>query len=85
MFLTGIYTSVNEQTVEIRKWYELMITIQADHRVHVGTVDSFQRDIERYHGTVDERISDHEYRIRELESDIPTLRLLLIEPDKKDK
>src|SRR6056297_1363085 len=68
LFLTGIYDSINNQTAEIKKWYELMINIQAEQRIQSIDMDSLRKSIEDHRTTTDIALDEHEGRLRALET-----------------
>jgi len=70
LFLTGIYDSINNQTAEIKKWYELMINIQAEQRIQSIDLESLKNSMENYQNHSSFRLEDHEGRIRALEIEI---------------
>jgi len=70
LFLTGIYDSINNQTAEIKKWYELMINIQAEQRIQSIDLESLKNSMENHQNHSTYRIEDHEGRIRALEIEI---------------
>ena len=70
LFLTGIYDSINNQTAEIKKWYELMINIQAEQRIQSIDLESLKNSMENHQNHSTFRLEDHEGRIRALEIEI---------------
>lgn len=70
LFLTGIYDSINNQTAEIKKWYELMINIQAEQRIQSIDLESLKNSMENHQNHSTFRLEDHEGRIRALEFEI---------------
>jgi hypothetical protein len=67
LFLTGIYDSVNKQTDEIRKWYELMVNIQADMKIRDVDLETMQLNLKEHTDKAGVTFGDHERRIRDLE------------------
>jgi hypothetical protein len=70
LFLTGIYDSINNQTAEIKKWYELMINIQAEQRIQSIDLETLKNSMETHQNHSTFRLEDHEGRIRALEIEI---------------
>jgi len=70
LFLTGIYDSINNQTAEIKKWYELMINIQAEQRIQSIDLETLKNSMENHQNHSTFRLEDHEGRIRALEIEI---------------
>ena len=70
LFLTGIYDSINNQTAEIKKWYELMINIQAEQRIQSLDLESLKHTLDDHQENATTRMDAHESRIRELELEI---------------
>ena len=70
LFLTGIYDSINNQTAEIKKWYELMINIQAEQRIQSIDLESLKNTLDNHQTQSTVRLEDHEGRIRALELEI---------------
>ena len=68
LFLTGIYDSINNQTAEIKKWYELMINIRAEQRIQSIDLDALKKSIDDHQTTTDVTLDEHEGRIRALET-----------------
>jgi hypothetical protein len=68
LFLTGIYDSINNQTAEIKKWYELMINIRAEQRIQSIDLDALKKSIDDHQSTTDMTLDEHEGRIRTLET-----------------
>jgi hypothetical protein len=68
--LTGIYDSINNQTAEIKKWYELMINIQAEQRIQSIDLETLKNSMENHQNHSTFRLEDHEGRIRALEIEI---------------
>lgn len=74
LFLTGIYDSVNKQTEEIKRWYQIMVNIQADQRIQSVDIKSLRmnlNELNRDIGQTDHTLQEHHDRIRELEYGIP--------------
>src|SRR6056297_4257577 len=67
LFLTGIYDSINNQTAEIKKWYELMINIQAEQRIQSIDLETLKNTLDNHHTQSTVRLEEHEGRIRALE------------------
>ena len=72
LFLTGIYDSINNQTAEIKKWYELMINIRAEQRIQSIDLDALKKSIDRQQSTLDITLDEYEGRIRTLETVVTT-------------
>ena len=70
LFLTGIYDSINNQTAEIKKWYELMINLQAEQRIQSIDLESLKKSIETQQSTTTITLEEHEGRLRALEIEI---------------
>ncbi|PWN06100.1 hypothetical protein [Rhodohalobacter mucosus] len=70
LFLTGIYDSINNQTAEIKKWYELMINIQAEQRIQSIDLESLKKSIETHQSSTTITLEEHEGRLRALEIEI---------------
>jgi hypothetical protein len=70
LFLTRIYDSINNQTAEIKKWYELMINIRAEQRIQSIDLESLKNSMENHQNQSTFRLEDHEDRIRALEIEI---------------
>lgn len=70
LFLTGIYDSINNQTAEIKKWYELMINIQAEQRIQSIDLESLKKSIETNQSSTTITLEEHEGRLRALEIEI---------------
>ncbi|MEX2352208.1 MAG: hypothetical protein WD529_07225 [Balneolaceae bacterium] len=74
LFLTGIYDSVNKQTEEIKRWYQIMVNIQADQRIQSVDIESLRMNLDELNkniGQTDHTLQEHHDRIRELEYGIP--------------
>jgi len=67
LFLTGIYDSINNQTAEIKKWYELMIGINEKVKVQADNLHRLEKSLETHVQRTDGRFMDHNSRIRSLE------------------
>ncbi|MBD3617706.1 MAG: hypothetical protein HUJ22_14200 [Gracilimonas sp.] len=67
LFLTGIYDSINNQTAEIKRWYELMINIRAEQKIQGVDLESLKQSIETYRTKTDQELNNHEQRIQSLE------------------
>jgi hypothetical protein len=74
LFLSGIYDSLNTQTQEIRKWYELMLNLQADQRVQEVDMKNIHDSLLDYRQEFNSKHTDHEGRIRTLEYDMAPYR-----------
>ena len=70
LFLTGIYDSINNQTAEIKKWYELMINIRAEQKIQGIDLESLKKSLDEHQHHATYRLEDHEGRIRALEIEI---------------
>ena len=68
LFLTGIYDSINNQTAEIKKWYELMINIRAEQRIQSIDLDALKKSIDDHQATTIITFDEHEGRLRALET-----------------
>lgn len=67
LFLTGIYDSINNQTAEIKRWYELMINIRAEQKIQGVDLESIKESIESLQSKTDQELTNHEQRIQSLE------------------
>ncbi len=67
LFLTGIYDSINNQTAEIKRWYELMINIRAEQKIQGVDLESLKQSIETFQSKTDQELTNHEQRIQSLE------------------
>jgi len=70
LFLTGIYDSINNQTAEIKKWYELMINIRAEQRIQSIDLETMRISLETHQSATKTTLKEHEGRIRALEIEI---------------
>ncbi|MGF1670173.1 MAG: hypothetical protein ACFCU6_06975 [Balneolaceae bacterium] len=70
LFLTGIYDSINNQTAEIKKWYELMINIRAEQKIQGVDLESLKKSLDDHQNLSTYRLQDLEGRIRALEIEI---------------
>ena len=70
LFLTGIYDSINNQTAEIKKWYELMIGINEKVKVQADNLSKLEKSLETHVERTDNRFEDHNKRIRSIEFEI---------------
>ena len=70
LFLTGIYDSINNQTAEIKKWYELMIGIKETVKAQTNNLDRLQENLENHIDKTDFQFRDHNDRIRILEFEV---------------
>ena len=75
LFLTGIYDSINNQTAEIKKWYELMIGINEKVKVQADNLHRLEKSLETHFQRTDGRFEDHNQRIRSIEFEIIPRRL----------
>jgi len=67
LFLTGIYDSINNQTAEIKKWYQLMIGINEKVKVQADNLHRLEKSLETHVQHADERFKDQNRRIRSIE------------------
>ncbi len=67
LFLTGIYDSINNQTAEIKKWYELMIGINEKVKVQADNLHRLEKSLETHVQHADERFKDQNRRLRSIE------------------
>lgn len=67
LFLTGIYDSINTQTAEIKKWYQIMVNLQAEQKIQSVDVEMLKKSIDQHRSNSTVRHDDHESRIRILE------------------
>jgi hypothetical protein len=67
LFLTGIYDSINNQTTEIKRWYELMINIQAEQRIQGVDLELIKESIENFQIETNQELDNHQQRIQSLE------------------
>ena len=70
LFLTGIYDSINNQTAEIKKWYQLMIGINEKVKVQADNLSKLEKSLETHVQRTDSRFDDHNQRIRSIEFEI---------------
>jgi len=70
LFLTGIYDSINTQTAEIKRWYQLMVNLQAEQKIQSADLHELKKAIERHQARATVRLDEHEGRIRALEFEI---------------
>src|SRR6056297_3181470 len=70
LFLTGIYDSINNQTAEIKKWYQLMIGISEKVKVQADNLHRLEKSLETHVQRTDEVFDDHNQRIRSIEFEI---------------
>lgn len=70
LFLTGIYDSINNQTAEIKKWYELMIGINEKVKVQANNLSKLEKSLETHLERTDGRFNDHNKRIRMIEFEV---------------
>ncbi len=84
LFLTGIYDSINNQTAEIKKWYELMIGISEKVKVQADNLSKLEKSLEAHVQRTDGRFDDHNQRIRSIEFEIIPRRLNRLKPLTKE-
>jgi len=70
LFLTGIYDSINNQTAEIKKWYELMINIRAEQKIQGIDLESLKESLDEHQRHATYRLDEYDGRIRALEIEI---------------
>ncbi len=70
LFLTGIYDSINNQTAEIKKWYQLMIGINEKVKVHANNLSKLEESLETHVQRTDDRFNNHNKRIRTIEFEV---------------
>ena len=70
LFLTGIYESINNQTAEIKKWYELMINIRAEQKIQGIDLESLKESLDEHQRHATYRLDEYDGRIRALEIEI---------------
>ncbi|SHG40148.1 hypothetical protein SAMN05443144_12718 [Fodinibius roseus] len=70
LFLTGIYDSINNQTAEIKKWYDLMIGINEKVKVQANNLNKLEKSLETHVQRTDGRFNDHNKRIRTIEFEV---------------
>jgi hypothetical protein len=75
LFLTGIYDSINNQTAEIKKWYELMIGINETVKVQADNLHRLEKNLETHVQRTDDIFDDHNQRIRSIEFEIIPRRI----------
>ncbi len=75
LFLTGIYDSINNQTAEIKKWYELMIGINEKVKVQANNLSKLEESLETHVRRTNGRFEDHNQRIRSIEFEIIPRRI----------
>lgn len=75
LFLTGIYDSINNQTAEIKKWYQLMIGINEKVKVQADNLSKLEKSLETHAQRTDGRFDEHNKRIRSIEFEIIPRRL----------
>ena len=75
LFLTGIYDSINNQTAEIKKWYELMIGINEKVKVQADNLSKLEKSLETHVQRTDGRFDDHNQRIRSIEFELIPRRI----------
>lgn len=84
LFLTGIYDSINNQTAEIKKWYELMIGINEKVKVQADNLNKLEKSLETHVQRTDGRFNDHNRRIRSIEFKIIPRRIHQYKSTKED-
>lgn len=84
LFLTGIYDSINNQTAEIKKWYELMIGINEKVKVQADNLNKLEKSLETHVQRTDSRFDDHNQRIRSIEFEIIPRRIHQLKPITKE-
>lgn len=67
LFLTGIYDSINNQTAEIKRWYELMINIQAEQKIQGVDLELIKESIQTFQIQTNQELDNHQQRIQSLE------------------
>ena len=67
LFLTGIYDSINTQTAEIKRWYQLMVNLQAEQRIQTVDMEALKESLDQHLDNSMHRFNDQEGRIRTLE------------------
>ncbi|HBQ58816.1 MAG TPA: hypothetical protein DD671_04120 [Balneolaceae bacterium] len=67
LFLTGIYDSINNQTAEIKRWYELMINIRAEQKIQGVDLELIKESIETFQIQTNQELDNHQQRIQSLE------------------
>lgn len=70
LFLTGIYDSINTQTAEIKKWYQLMVNLQAEQRIQTVDLEALKESLDQHLNSSILRFNQQESRIRTLEYEI---------------
>ena len=75
LFLTGIYDSINTQTAEIKKWYQLMISVKEKVNVQADNLIKLERRLETHASKSNERFKEHNARIRTLEFEVIPYKL----------
>jgi len=70
LFLTGIYDSINNQTAEIKKWYQLMIGINEKVKVQADHLGRLEKSLENHLQRTDDRFKDQGDRIRSIELEV---------------
>ncbi|MDR8389858.1 hypothetical protein NC796_01830 [Aliifodinibius sp. S!AR15-10] len=80
LFLTGIYDSINNQTAEIKKWYELMIGINEKVKVQADNLSKLEKSLETHVQRTDGRFDEHNQRIRSIEFEIIPRRINRFKP-----
>lgn len=75
LFLTGIYDSINTQTAEIKKWYQLMISVKEKVDVQTNNLIKLERQLENHTSKSDDHFKEHNSRIRTLEFEVIPYKL----------
>lgn len=70
LFLTGIYDSINTQTAEIKKWYQLMVNLQAEQRIQTVDLEALKESLDQHLNSSALRFNQQDSRIRTLEYEI---------------
>ena len=83
--IESIYDSINNQTAEIKKWYELMIGISEKVKVQADNLSKLEKSLETHVQRTDSRFDDHNQRIRSIEFELIPRRInRLKSPTSKD-
>lgn len=75
LFLTGIYDSINNQTAEIKKWYQLMISVNEKVKIQAIQLGKLEKSIESHVEHTTGRFKDHNDRIRSIEFEVLPYKL----------
>lgn len=84
LFLTGIYDSINNQTAEIKKWYELMIGINEKVKVQADYLGRLEKSLENHVQRTDDRFKEQSDRIRSIEIEVIPYRYKLRSTQSKE-